>query len=410
MNHSLISAASSTRIGLFSVVTGWRVWLFRTWIARIAEGRLTVTFPSGRRETFQGAEPGPDAHLNIHDMRVVNRLINAGDLGMAESYMAGEWSTPDLSALLRLGQANEQALGKTLQKTTLHRLLDRIQHARHSNTRRGSRRNIAAHYDLGNDFYGSWLDSSMTYSSALFKTLDEPLALAQRRKYLRLAAQLDLQPNDRVLEIGCGWGGFAEIAARGFGCKVVALTLSREQAAYSRDQLARANLSNQVEVRLQDYRDVRGDFDKIVSIEMFEAVGEQYWSVYLESLRELLAPCGKAAIQIITMDDAYFDEYRRNPDFIQRYIFPGGMLPGSSIFKQAAANANLVITDHFNFGRSYGETLRRWDTVFQRNWSEIKALGFDDRFYRMWRYYLCYCEVGFDSGRIDVAQFTLKRA
>ena len=410
MNHSLTSTASSTHIGFLSAVTGWRVWLFRTWVARLLEGRLTVTIPSGRRETFEGAVSGRNADLNIHDMRVVNRLISAGDLGLAESYMAGEWSTPDLSALMQFGLANDQALGTTLQKTTLHRLFDRLRHAQRANTRCGSRRNIAAHYDLGNVFYGHWLDPSMTYSSALFETLDEALAPAQRRKYLRLAAQLDLQPGDQLLEIGCGWGGFAEIAARDFGCTVVALTLSREQAAYARDRLARASLSNRVEVRLQDYRDVSGQFDKIASIEMFEAVGEQHWPVYFNTLRERLAPGGKAALQIITMDDGYFDEYRRNPEFIQRYIFPGGMLPGLSVFKQAVTAASLVITDHFTFGPSYGETLRRWDTAFQNAWPEIKALGFDDRFYRMWRYYLCYCEVGFDTGRIDVAHFTLKHA
>ncbi len=410
MNHPLTSAASSIYDGFLSAVISWRVWLFRTWVARLPVGQLTVTFPSGRRETFNGARPGENAHLNIHDMRVVNRLISAGDLGLAESFMAGEWSTPDLSAIMRFGLVNEQALGTTLQKTTLHRLFDRLHHARHTNTRRGSRRNIAAHYDLGNVFYGHWLDPSMTYSSALFETLDEPLAPAQRRKYLRLAAQLDLQPGDQLLEIGCGWGGFAEIAARDYGCNVVALTLSREQAAYARDRMARAGLSGHVEVRLQDYRDVQGEFDKIVSIEMFEAVGEQYWSVYLDTLRERLAPCGKVALQIITMDEAYFDDYRQNPEFIQRYIFPGGMLPEPRVFQQAAAASRLAITDHFTFGRSYGETLRRWDMTFQNAWSEIKALGFDDRFYRMWRYYLCYCEVGFDTGRIDVAHFTLQHA
>ena len=191
---------------------------------------------------------------------------------------------------------------------------------------------------------------------------------------------------------------------------MVALTLSQEQATYTRDRVARAGLSGHVEVRLQDYRDVRGEFDKIVSIEMFEAVGEQYWSVYLDILRERLAPGGKAALQIITMDDDYFEDYRRNPEFIQRYIFPGGMLPGPSVFQQAAEAASLEITDHFTFGRSYGETLRRWDMAFQNAWPKIKTLGFDDRFYRMWRYYLCYCEVGFDTGRINVAHFTLKHA
>ncbi len=399
--------AASPRAQNLSLINRWRAWIMKSWFARLEYGQLTVNFPSGQQQTFTGVQKGTQAHLTIHDLRLVNRLIASGDLGLAESYMAKEWSTSDLSSLLRLGLANWKALEGTLDKSLPFVILDRLKHSLRANTKRGSRRNIAAHYDLGNNFYRKWLDPSMTYSSALFETMNEPLEVAQRRKYLRLAKQLNLQPNDRVLEIGCGWGGFAEIAASEFGCHVVALTLSERQAAYTRKRLSEANLNERVEVRLQDYRDIQGQFNKIVSIEMFEAVGEKYWPVYLRTLRDRLAPLGQAALQIITMADELFSAYRHNPEFIQRYIFPGGMLPGQSAFREAVENAGLQITEHFSFSASYAETLRRWDSAFRTAWPEIKTMGFDDRFFRMWRYYLCYCEVGFEIEQINVGHFTL---
>ena len=391
----------------YSLLDKMRAMAIKSWLNRIQYGRLIVKFPSGQQQTFSGSQSDLQAVLEINDLRLVNRLLTSGDLGLAESYMAGEWSTPDLSALLRLGLANWKPLANTLEKSMINTILDRLKHARKANTRRGSRRNIAAHYDLGNNFYEKWLDPSMTYSSALFEAMTEPLEVAQRRKYLRLAKKLDLKPNDHVLEIGCGWGGFAEIAAEEFGCSVVALTLSEQQASHARKRLSDANLSDRVEVRLQDYRDVDGQFDKIVSIEMFEAVGEKYWPIYLHTLRQRLAPLGRAALQIITMADEFFAAYRRNPEFIQRYIFPGGMLPGLTAFRRAVENAGLEITEQFSFSASYAETLRRWDSAFQTSWPEIKTMGFDDRFFRMWRYYLCYCEVGFETSQIDVGHFTL---
>lgn len=379
------------------------------WLKKIAIGRISVEFPSGASEVFEGAEPGPRATLTIRRLGLVNRILLVGDMGFAEGYMAGEWDTPDLSALLQLGTLNEPHLSGTLGRPRLIKMLNRFKHARRANTRTGSRRNIAAHYDLGNAFYGLWLDETMSYSSGIFASFDEPMINAQRRKYLRLANKLALRPDDRVLEIGCGWGGFAEIAAKEYGCQVVCLTLSVEQAAYARARMAAAGLSDQVEIRVQDYRDVTGEFDKIVSIEMFEAVGEDYWGVYMDTLKGRLKPGGRAALQVITIDDDKFHGYREDPDFIQRYIFPGGMLPSPKVFTAAVKSRGLNLKDSFYFGKSYAETVRRWDKDFQANWPTIEALGFDQRFYRMWRYYLAYCEVGFDAGHIDVGQFVIER-
>lgn len=379
------------------------------WLKGIHKGRLTVEFPSGASQTFDGPHAGTRALLKIEDLRTVFRAFLSGDLGLAEGYMEGEWDTSDLTALLMLGAQNVDVLSGALSASWVTTLVNRAAHARRANTREGSRRNIAAHYDLGNDFYRLWLDEGMTYSAALFEDGSESLDQAQRRKYLRLAAQLDLRPGDRVLEIGCGWGGFAEIAAAEFGCEVVGLTLSHEQARFSRDRMARAGLAEAVEIRVQDYRDIEGRFDKIVSIEMFEAVGQENWATYFDVLYRCLGQGGRAALQVITIDDDKFDFYRKNPDFIQRYIFPGGMLPSPGVFDKAVEAAGLRLADAFFFGDSYAETLRRWAAVFQENWPAIERLGFEERFRRMWLYYLCYCEVGFDTDQIDVGQFVIER-
>tara|TARA_R110002126_G_scaffold10615_6_gene48881 strand:+ start:11252 stop:12493 length:1242 start_codon:yes stop_codon:yes gene_type:complete len=382
----------------------------RHWLRRIRVGSLTVEFPSGARQVFEGADSGPGAVVSIRDSALAWRLAVSGDIGFAEGYMAGDWDTPDVAALLKLCALNGDVLAGVAGRSPLARALNKVRHFGNANTRRGSRRNIAAHYDLGNDFYRLWLDETMTYSSGIFDSPAEGMDIAQRRKYLRLAEMLDLRPGDRVLEIGCGWGGFAEIAAREFGCRVVCLTLSREQAAYAEKRIADASLQDRVEIRIQDYRDVEGRFDRIASIEMFEAVGEKYWPVYLETLSDRLKPGGKAALQIITIADDKFDAYRRSPDFIQRYIFPGGMLPGPQAFSDAVRASGLALKDAFFFGASYAETVRRWDRSFRDNWAEIEKLGFDNRFCRMWRYYLGYCEAGFETGQIDVGQFLLEHA
>jgi cyclopropane-fatty-acyl-phospholipid synthase len=386
---------------------GLRERILHRWFGCIRAGRLSVEFPSGGRAVFDSGEAGPNAIIKITSYRLLARILISGELGFAESYMAGEWETPDLTALFRLSILNEDVMSDVLRLSGLIRGLNRFRHRRHANTRRGSRRNIAAHYDLGNEFYQLWLDRGMTYSSALFEAPGESLADAQQHKYLRLAEKLSLRPGDEVLEIGCGWGGFAEIAAGEFGGKVTALTLSREQAAFAKARIARAGLTDRVEVRLQDYRDVEGQFDKIVSIEMFEAVGEAYWQTYLETLQRRLKPGGRAGLQVITINDDFFETYRDNPDFIQRYIFPGGMLPSPKVMARQITAAGLQLTDSMFFGRSYAETLRRWDDAFVTTWPEVEALGFDSRFFRMWRYYLTYCEAGFDNDRIDVGQFII---
>ena len=380
------------------------------WLSRIGAGRLTVEYPSGFQQTYGDPEATPQALARIHDLRVVRRMVLGGELGLAESYMDGDWETPDLAALLSLGISNAETMNGYLNGPLPLRLLNRLRRTGQANTRRGSRRNIAAHYDLGNRFYRLWLDGSMTYSSALFDDMDEPLAVAQRRKYERMARQLDLQPDDRVLEIGCGWGGFAEFAAAEIGCHVVGLTLSAEQAAFAERRMARSGLANKVEIRMQDYRDVEDRFDKIASIEMFEAVGEENWQGYFEQVKRCLRPGGRASVQTILINDDVFEDYRRDLDFIQRYIFPGGILPSPTAFRRAITGADLRITDSFGFGSSYAETVRRWDAAFQDNWRAVEELGFDRRFRRMWHFYLCYCEVGFESGHIDVGQYLIEPA
>ncbi len=409
MKDTLTSAAQAAGTPGVDLRPGLTERLFARWFRGIRFGRLVVEFPSGLRAAFEGAEPGPGALMRIRDFRFALRIMTSGALGFAEGYMQDEWDSPDVNAVLKLGAMNLEPLSKTVAASRLVALLNRFRHLRRANTRGGSRRNIAAHYDLGNAFYGHWLDETMSYSSALFEDMDEPHAEAQRRKYLRLARALDLRPGDQVLEIGCGWGGFAEIAAAEFGCHVVGLTLSAEQAAFATARMARAGLAGQVDIRLQDYRDVAGTFDKIVSIEMFEAVGEENWATYFDVVDRCLKPGGRAGLQVITIADEAFESYRRRPDFIQMYVFPGGMLPSPSAFERAVSAAGLKVSDRFYFGPSYAESLRRWDQAFRDNWSRIKDLGFDRRFYRMWRFYLSYCEVGFDLGRIDVGQFVIER-
>jgi len=410
MENSLSNIATGADINAAPSFLRLRERLFVTWLRRLRFGRLTVSFPSGALHTFEGAEDGPQAHLQVNSLRLVARVLAAGDVGFAESYMEGEWDTPDLATLLALGCRNADALSGALSPSWTSRLIGRLRHALRANSRQGSRRNIAAHYDLGNDFYAQWLDKTMSYSSALFESSEEDMVTGQRRKYLRLARKLDLKPGERVLEIGCGWGGFAEIAAQEFGCRIVGLTLSTEQAAFARARMQSAGLTDQVEIRLQDYRDIDETFDKIVSVEMFEAVGERYWPSYFAALDRCLKPGGRAALQIITIDESRFSNYRDAPDFIQRYIFPGGMLPSFSAFAKSASEGGFTVADTAFFGPSYAETLRRWDRDFRANWPAIQQLGFDQRFHRMWHYYLRYCEIGFDHGEIDVGQFLLERA
>ncbi|CAM4365202.1 SAM-dependent methyltransferase [Palleronia rufa] len=373
-------------------------------------GRLDMVLPDGRRFRADGRNPGPVAELDIHNPEIFARLIREGDLGFCEAYVDGWWSTPDLQAFMDLVHAGNDEMYDGFPGMGLVRLYEKTRFWLYRNTRRQARRNIAAHYDLGNRFYGLWLDDTMTYSSAKFGTGQESLEAAQVAKYASMVDQMGARPGEHVLEIGCGWGGFAEYAARERGLRVTGLTISREQFDYAQARIARAGLADRVEIKMQDYRDERGRYDGIASIEMFEAVGEKYWPVYFDTLRERLKPGRNATLQIITVQDRRWEVYKRAPDFIQKYIFPGGMLPSPSALRAEIARAGLGLVRSVEFGDSYSQTLRRWHETFNDKWGEIAGLGFDDRFRRMWNFYLTSCAATFHSGNCDVTQITVSRA
>ncbi len=379
--------------------------------SRIEIGQLSLVLPDGGNRVFSGHRGAePRAVLEIKHPRAVRRLLFGGSNGFAESYMDGDWDTPDLRALLRLAQVNETALGPSINGVALSRWIDRWRHLARFNSPRGSRRNIAYHYDLGNKFYELWLDPSLTYSSALFDGEDMTLEAAQARKIRRIAATVGLGPGQHVLEIGCGWGAFAVMAARDYGCRVTAITVSKAQHDHAKARAREVGLEDRIDVRLQDYRDVDGAYDRIVSIEMFEAVGEKHWPTFFDVVRKRLKQGGVAGLQIITIAGERFAQYRRGADFIQTYIFPGGMLPSLATLEREIARARLRLTDVHAFGRSYARTLAEWQDRFQRAWPEIRALGFDKRFQRMWAFYLAYCEAGFCTDAIDVAQYKIEQA
>lgn len=381
--------------------------LLDKWLSRIEAGELRAVFPSNFQKVYSGGQVGPTADIQINSWKLVPRLLLSGDMGLAESFLSGEWETSNLTQLILLGDINERALGNAVTPSKFINSIEKLRHQRRDNSKRGSRRNIAAHYDLGNEFYSHWLDNTMSYSSALFTDFGEELEVGQNRKYQRLAKALKLKEGDQVLEIGCGWGGFAEIAAKEYKCNVVGITLSNEQAKFAQRRMKENQLSNLVDIRIEDYRDVQGSFDKIVSIEMFEAVGEEHWRNYFETIKTRLKPGGLAGIQSITIANEFFETYKRRPDFIQKYIFPGGILPSEDKLNNAVSSAGLKILDDYYFGKSYAETLRRWQSTFEQKWDDIKNLGFDEKFQKMWRYYLSYCEAGFETGHINVGQFLI---
>jgi cyclopropane-fatty-acyl-phospholipid synthase len=374
------------------------------------EGALDVVLPGGRKLTITGQAPGPTATLEVRDYRFMRRVMGSGAIGFAEGFMAGEWDTPDLPALLEVFSLNFDRLQRLVQGQPWMRLLHRLLHARRRNTRQGSRHNIHAHYDLGNAFYGQWLDASMTYSSALFASPVQSLHEAQEAKYEALARGMGLEAGHSVLEIGCGWGGFAEYAAARVGAKVTGITISHAQYEFARQRLHDQGLADRADIRLIDYRDVDGRFDRVASIEMFEAVGQQYWPAYFSQVHDLLEPGGRAGLQIITIEDGLFDDYAKHADFIQKYIFPGGMLPSQACLRQEVSRAGLNWQGVSRFGQDYARTLNQWAVRFQDAWKSIEPLGFDERFRRLWLYYLGYCEAGFRTGRTDVIQLNLGRA
>lgn len=383
--------------------------LFLGLLGKLRHGHLELITPDGTRMLFGDAHSGIHAVLQVHDWRACQRVLQAGDIGFAEAYGSGWISTAELTPLLRLALRNEDALDQVLFGGVLARCWYRLRHWLRPNTRKGSQRNIHAHYDIGNDFYRLWLDQSWTYSSALFDG-DFSLTLreAQRRKYQRIIDTLQLRPGDRVLEVGCGWGGFAEQAALQ-GIHVHGVTISPAQLAIARQRLQALGLEQRAQVELCDYRDLQGSYDAIVSIEMFEAVGEQYWPEYFRTLQARLKPGGQALVQSITIGEQHFDRYRSSTDFIQEYIFPGGMLPSIERFEQGARRAGLQPQGRHAFGRDYAETLRRWDQQCRATRTQIAEQGFDERFLRIWHLYFAYCEAAFDEGRTDVVQFHLRK-
>jgi cyclopropane-fatty-acyl-phospholipid synthase len=371
-------------------------------------GRLQLHFPSGRSETLGRGDDGPVAELTMARYRSLWRLAKGGANGFAESYMRGEIDSDDLGAVLRFYVANRHALEAALPALSFSRWRDRRYHARRRNTRRGSRRNIAAHYDLGNSFYELWLDREMVYSSAVFEHAGQSLEEAQQWKLKCVLDAAEVASGQRILEIGCGWGALAEAAARR-GATVRAITLSHEQFRAASDRFAGAGLDGRVTAHIEDYRDTVGTFDRIVSVEMIEAVGEESWPLYFSTIADRLAPGGVAGIQAITIGEEAFEAYRRNPDFIQRWIFPGGMLPTVSSMRRDAEAAGLVFEPVRCFAPSYAATLAEWRRRFLAAWPRIAAQGFDERFRRMWLYYLTYCEVGFEAGMIDVGLYRLRK-
>ncbi len=379
-------------------------------LQQLRHGSLTISLPDGSVQTV-GDGLGPHVSLHLHNWQPFKAALKSGDIGFAESYIAGDWSSSQLPALLRLLAANRQALDEVIHGSWIGRLVYRLRHLLNRNTRGNSRKNIHAHYDLGNDFYRLWLDGTMNYSSGLFQgNLQQDMQQAQHAKVRRALHMAGVRRGHRVLEIGCGWGALAEKATQEFGAHLTGVTLSTEQLAWAQQRLAAQGLSHQADLRLQDYRDIHdGPFDAVCSIEMLEAVGQAYWPTYFQSLARQLKPLGRACIQTIVIRDDLFDRYSRSTDFIQQYIFPGGCLPCPREFKREAHDAGLQVVDAFHFGLDYAETCRRWRADFLERKEEVLSLGFDERFIRIWDFYLAYCEAGFEAGDIDVVQYTLAR-
>ncbi|MEH6655479.1 cyclopropane-fatty-acyl-phospholipid synthase family protein [Loktanella salsilacus] len=375
----------------------------------LKRGRIDVILPDGRQFRSEGAAAGHVAEITVHNADLFARIVREGDLGFCDAYLDGWWSTPDLMAFMDLIHDDAEEIYDGFPGQYLVRTFERIRFWLQSNSKKQARKNIEYHYDLGNDFYGLWLDDTMTYSSALFKNGQESLESAQTAKYASMVDQMGVQPGDHVLEIGCGWGGFAEYAAAERGLRVTCLTISKEQFNYAVDRIEKAGLSDKVTFKLQDYRDETGTYDGIASIEMFEAVGEQYWPAYFKTVRARLKPGRKATLQIITVADRRWEVYKRGPDFIQKYIFPGGMLPSPSKLREVITKHGLLVETSIEFGHSYDQTLRRWHDTFNAKWDKVAALGFDDRFRRMWNFYLTSCAATFASENCDVTQITIAR-
>ena len=380
-------------------------------LEKIEHGTLSVQFPD-RSMKIYGNGSLPHAALSLSNWNVFLASMKSGDIGFAESYIAGDWRTPSLSELLRVMIQNRRVVEDLIYGSWWGRMIYRVRHLLNRNHKANSRKNIHAHYDLGNAFYELWLDSTMNYSSALFQG-DFSLSMqeAQHAKVRRALQATDVTQGSRVLEIGCGWGALAEMATMEMGAHVTGVTLSTEQLAFANARMKWNGKADQADLRLQDYRDIDdGPYDAVCSIEMIEAVGQEYWPTYFQAISKLLKPGGKACVQSIVIDDALFDRYVKSTDFIQQYIFPGGCLPSPTEFRRQAERAGLKVIDELKFGPDYAETLRRWRHDFMAQESQVLTLGFDNKFLRTWEFYLAYCEAAFDEANTDVIQFTLQKS
>ncbi len=373
-------------------------------LEHIEYGTFNVTTPDGKRHTFSGNTPGAHADFIVHDWKVFSSLATKGDIGLAEDYRDGLWDSDNPSGLLLVGLQNEKVLSQYIYGSTLFSAITQIVYLFRRNTVKGSKRNIHAHYDLGNEFYKLWLDPTMTYSSALFKNQNEALEKAQSNKYDRIIERLNTG-SGKMLEVGCGWGGFSERALQRGDFDIKGITISEEQHAYAKDRL-----NDSANIALEDYRHQEGKYDYLISIEMFEAVGEKFWPTYFGKLKSLLHQSGKAVIQTITIDDAFFDSYRRGGDMIRSFIFPGGALPSPEQFEKEANKVGLKITDRYDFGLDYAKTLDQWLIKFDAKKAQVTALGFDEPFIRLWRLYLSTCIASFSAERTGVMQVELQHA
>lgn len=386
----------------------WGLKLLTYMLSGLQVGSLDLSLPNGATRRFQGSRPGPHGMLRIKSDRIIRHVLRGGEVGFGEAYLDDCWDSPDLARLLAVMYLNEPYYKGPFEKNLLGRIHGYWQHRRRANTKAKAKENIEFHYDLGNEFYKMWLDETMAYSSAMFIAPNQTLMEAQLNKFRLMYERLDLRPEHRLLEIGSGWGGFAIYAAQRSGCEVHSITLSKEQLAEARLRAEKAGVADRVRFELRDYRDVEGQYDRVVSIEMYEAVGEEFWPGYFGAIAKALKPGGRAAIQGITINPAIFEQYRSKRDFIQKYIFPGGMLCPPELFQRLASQAGLRAADPRFYALDYADTLAHWDRNVQAVRDRIVS-QFDERFYRMWRYYLAYCECGFRTGSIDLMHISLDK-
>ena len=382
--------------------------IFLNGVKKFLYGSIDIEWPNGQIQKIKAINEGPHAKLKIVDANVVKEIIQGGSIKFAELYISKRIITDDLTNLMHYCALNNDQAEETFKITIFRFFYNKYIHFKNKNTKVQAKKNISHHYDLGNQFYKYWLDNSMTYSSAIFNSKSDNLELAQNNKYKRLAELSSIKSGDTILEIGCGWGGFSEFLAKNYDCQITALTISKEQYEFALKRIEKANLTSKVKVVFCDYRNIEGKFDKILSIEMFEAVGKEYWNTFFEKIKTILKPNGNVGLQLITIDDKIYNVYKDNPDFIQKYIFPGGMLPSVKVLKNIIEKTSFKINSMNSYSDDYARTLNIWNKEFNKNWNQIEKLGFDERFKLLWNYYLSYCEGGFLSKNIDLKQINLK--